>query len=421
VIRPAGFDPVDGGWGRPVEGHWNRPLPHGIWQHLSHSNSDGRWQAGVSLDAPWTVLGRPVPPWERRHARYLAPNEFPDQTGAVRWLGEHRTPHAVAESLTSGAFQSSPELGGGDRSAEFLDAVAVLIVGGHLAAARSLLAFCSGLTASATDRAAQLAAVAGALRLPLDVLAPADTADVLALLTRAISADLALARAHRWARLWLPTARCDRLTFALAEVAATPSPPDEHAAVAQWQRHLERVRTAVADPFDGSWPTALPGVAENLRTPPRAAGPPSPPQLAETDRYFATHAGHCPHGRPGDGRARVDVFFDYSAFPVWTAGGGCMTGPHQLGLPPDLAADLWSWASSHDRRAVPGGQSRPADTVARHEQPRLQLLAGRLERSTGLAAVVNHPRGLGDSTCPTPRCLGPRPLDVGRERTGGVW
>ena len=290
-----------------------------------------------------------------------------------------------------------------------MDAVAVLIVGGHLATARSLLSSSWGLTAPAADRAAQLAAVVGGVRLPHDALLPADTADVLALLTRTISADLGLARAHRWARRWLPAARSDQLTFALAQVLSTPSPPDEAAAVATWQQHLEQVRAAVADPIDGNWPTALPGVAGDLTTPPSAAASPSPPQRTETNRYFATHAGHCPHGTPSDGRTRVDVFFDYSAFPVWTAGGGCMTNPHRLGVPPDLAADLWSWASSHDRRAVPGGNARPADNVARHEQPRLQLLASRLEHATGLATVVNHPGGRGDSTCPTPRCLGPKP------------
>ncbi len=407
MIRPAGFDAIDGGWGWPAEGHWRRSLPSGIWQYLTRSQTDGGWQVGLFLDAPATVLGRQVPTWARRGAAYLASSEFPDQTTARQWLDAHRTPYEVAAALSDGTALTSAVMNGEEGSATpLLDAVSVLIVGGHLAAARSLLLSSSGLTAPAADRAAQLVAVAGDVSLPHDGVMPADTADVLALLTRTISADLALARAHRWARRWLPTARSDGLRSALAAVQAAPSPPNEAAAVTTWQVHLEHVRATVADPTSGGWPTTLPGVAENLMAP--QATPAQPQRRIDTDRSFAVHAGHCPHGAPGDGRTRVDVFFDYSAFPVWTAGGGCMTNPHRLGLPPDLAADLWSWSSSHDRRAVPGSHSQPGDNVARHEQARLRILASRLERATGLAAVVNQPRGRGNGTCATPRCLGPK-------------
>jgi hypothetical protein len=133
---------------------------------------------------------------------------------------------------------------------------------------------------------------------------------------------------------------------------------------------------------------------------------------AGVTREFRRHHYTCPHGRP-EGVHRLDVFFDYSAFPVWgqalvPARDGRparvvhgMARPAPLGISAELAAGLQAWADWQDAHGEYGG-GMPAtgeEWAAHTEEGR--ALAGRLARETGAEVVYRFgSSGERDRDCP---------------------
>lgn len=126
---------------------------------------------------------------------------------------------------------------------------------------------------------------------------------------------------------------------------------------------------------------------------------------------FREHWVGCPLGRP-PGMRRLDLRFDYLAFPVWGWGtvpgrGGAgtrevvgMVRPEGLGISDGLVADLWAWSTWADTHGEYGGgdPATTADRTAWWERGR--DLARRLEAETGAAVVFGRPA---DPACPTCR------------------
>lgn len=126
---------------------------------------------------------------------------------------------------------------------------------------------------------------------------------------------------------------------------------------------------------------------------------------------FRRHALSCPHGQPPEGQ-RLDVFVDYTAFPVWARGtwpargdrptreGVGMASPDRLGISPQLAADLRTWADWHDAHSEYGGRI-PATTEQRATQVEQgRVLADQLAEETGAEVVYAWPSGGADLDCP---------------------
>lgn len=124
------------------------------------------------------------------------------------------------------------------------------------------------------------------------------------------------------------------------------------------------------------------------------------------------HALACPRGRL-TGR-RLDVRGDYGAFPVWgwftrpARGGrpaaevhGCIS-PGALGLTPELADGLQSWADWQDAHHQPGGDPPDKATPAEWAQwrERGRLLAAQLAEETGATVVYLWPSQGCDPHCP---------------------
>lgn len=117
---------------------------------------------------------------------------------------------------------------------------------------------------------------------------------------------------------------------------------------------------------------------------------------------FRRHAMWCPAGRPA-GVRRLDVFCDYSAFPVWGPG---MLTPERLGLSAELASALAEWAREWERRFGFGSgwdASDPEGWPAYRAWFALgRPLAAALAVETGSAVVYQWPVGPDgcDRTCP---------------------
>ncbi|MGI5214216.1 hypothetical protein [Plantactinospora sp. CA-290183] len=115
-------------------------------------------------------------------------------------------------------------------------------------------------------------------------------------------------------------------------------------------------------------------------------------------REFRRHARWCPKGRPPGGR-RLDLFPDYSAFPVWERDG--MSRPKRLGIPAELAEALTAWRQWWERHAEYGG-GEPADAAQRAAwYERGAVLADRLARQTGAEVVYLWSAGDRDQECGT--------------------
>lgn len=127
---------------------------------------------------------------------------------------------------------------------------------------------------------------------------------------------------------------------------------------------------------------------------------------------FRRHALWCPQGRPA-GMSRLDLFPDYSAFPVWTwatvpgnrgrpaRSALCMIRAPLLGISDQLAADLQRWADWRDSHSEWGGR-QPATDEQRQEWSADGLtLAERLAAETGADVVYHWPVGPdgGDPAC----------------------
>ena len=101
----------------------------------------------------------------------------------------------------------------------------------------------------------------------------------------------------------------------------------------------------------------------------------------------------CPAGRPA-GVRRLDVFCDYSAFPVW---GPEMVAPERLGISAGLTEALAGWAGEWERRFGVGtgwDAEDPAGwAVYRTWFASGQRLAARLAVETGAAVVYQWPSG----------------------------
>ena len=119
---------------------------------------------------------------------------------------------------------------------------------------------------------------------------------------------------------------------------------------------------------------------------------------------FRRHAMWCPAGRP-DGVRRLDVFCDYSAFPVWGPG---MVSPERLGISGGLAEALAGWAGEWERR-FGFGSGWDADDPAGWALYRTWFASGReltarLAVETGAAVVYAWPSGPDGGNPGCPRC-----------------
>lgn len=114
---------------------------------------------------------------------------------------------------------------------------------------------------------------------------------------------------------------------------------------------------------------------------------------------FRRHQRRCPLGSPPPGRRRLDVFPDYSAFPVWDYG---MVSPPSLAISEDLTGQLWAWNHYWEDCSARSAHEGPHGTEVGSEWDlRGQALAERLERETGAAVVYEWPVGPhgGDPFC----------------------
>lgn len=127
---------------------------------------------------------------------------------------------------------------------------------------------------------------------------------------------------------------------------------------------------------------------------------------------FRDHPYWCPLGHP-EGVRRFDVFTDYGAFPVWgkaavpAADGRSvrsaygMAGPECLGIAPQLAEDLQTWANWQDQHSEYGGGQPTGSEARTSQQAQGQELADRLARETGAVVVFGKSRcGGGPPDCP---------------------
>jgi len=126
---------------------------------------------------------------------------------------------------------------------------------------------------------------------------------------------------------------------------------------------------------------------------------------------FRRHALFCPRGRPA-GVQRLDVAFDYSAFPVWAwstipdHGGDpgrevvSMVDPEGLGLSVELASDLRAWSEWKDLHSEYGGGRAATDQQYRAWSEQGRKLARRLSEETGVEVVYREDRGEVDLDCP---------------------
>lgn len=129
---------------------------------------------------------------------------------------------------------------------------------------------------------------------------------------------------------------------------------------------------------------------------------------------FRRHPYWCPRGHP-EGVRRLDVFFDYGAFPVWgkatlaEAGGRSaravygMAKPELLGISPQLAEDLQAWADWKDRHSAYGGGLSAGSESGTAHLAQGQELADRLAEETG-AVVIYGEVLCGDNPPDCPHC-----------------
>jgi len=115
---------------------------------------------------------------------------------------------------------------------------------------------------------------------------------------------------------------------------------------------------------------------------------------------FRRHAVWCPSGQPPNAR-RLDVRFDYLAFPVWEAAG--MSNPRRLGISDALARDLWEWRVTGEKHSEYGGKTPITPEVNAYLLRTGPVLADRLAEETGAEVVYSWPNGPDgrDPTCPT--------------------
>lgn len=127
---------------------------------------------------------------------------------------------------------------------------------------------------------------------------------------------------------------------------------------------------------------------------------------------FRRHPYWCPRGHP-EGVRRLDVFFDYGAFPVWGKGTRPATGgqparvvygmakPELLGISPELMEGLQAWADWTDRHGAYGGGQSASSEARRAHLAQGQELANRLAEETGAVIIYGKSRrGDGPPDCP---------------------
>lgn len=129
---------------------------------------------------------------------------------------------------------------------------------------------------------------------------------------------------------------------------------------------------------------------------------------------FRRHALFCPHGRP-PGVWRLDVAFDYGAFPVWawctmpTRGGQParevvgMVRPERLGLSAELSSALQAWSDWIYLHSEYGGGRVASEEQRRASGEQGRELARRLSAETGAEVVYKGDR-IGDADPDCPHC-----------------
>jgi hypothetical protein len=126
---------------------------------------------------------------------------------------------------------------------------------------------------------------------------------------------------------------------------------------------------------------------------------------------FRRHALYCPRGRPPSVR-RLDVAFDYGAFPVWAWGviparGGHpgrevvgMARPEGLGLSAELSSGLQAWSDWKDLHSEYGGGRVASEEQHRAWSEQGRELTRRLSEETGAEVVYQWDRGDANPECP---------------------
>lgn len=118
---------------------------------------------------------------------------------------------------------------------------------------------------------------------------------------------------------------------------------------------------------------------------------------------FRRHARWCSKGLPPSGY-RLDVFPEFSAFPVWEAGG--MSSPQRLGISAQLAGDLWVWRVWWEQHSEYGGGEHSDAEQRGSWYERGAILVDRLAQETGADIVYCWPDGP-DGRDPSCRICGP--------------
>lgn len=151
-------------------------------------------------------------------------------------------------------------------------------------------------------------------------------------------------------------------------------------------------------------PPAEPRVLARVPATRDGQGPPGSRRTypVRMDDDFRRHARFCPHGRPV-GVRRLDVQFDYGAFPVWAwheeRQVDAMVGPEHLGVSAELTDALRAWSTWQDAHSQwGGGRSATAAQWAEHTLLGRRL-AERLEAETGAAVVYGRPTDPDCATC----------------------
>ncbi len=79
----------------------------------------------------------------------------------------------------------------------------------------------------------------------------------------------------------------------------------------------------------------------------------------------------------------VTVMADYSCFPLWFDGGGCMIGRDHLPLPPALIEALSDWNREYDETLSSNEYQWPTEAQMYDWNARGRVLAGRVAASLG--------------------------------------
>ena len=115
---------------------------------------------------------------------------------------------------------------------------------------------------------------------------------------------------------------------------------------------------------------------------------------------FWRHPYWCPRGHP-EGVRRLDVFFEYCAFPVWGQGMRPATGdqpaqavygmirPELLGISSRLTEDLQAWADWTGRHSAYGGGQSVSGGARTAHLAQGQELADRLAEETGAVVICD--------------------------------